>query len=155
MPGNSRITNQISGTSKMVSGTQNLERNVPNTTHKNVPDISLLLGTLFLLAFPVKGSVNCGRNSSNIWLQVLKLLDVPMIMKRKNASSSLRILLQMKLGRTFHLVRKVQIACGIFWENSTIARFQSLSNTLLFQCLKVALSKVHPPHSIYPPCQSL
>jgi hypothetical protein len=34
----------ISGTSsKTVSGTQNLERNVPNTTaHKNVPNISLL-----------------------------------------------------------------------------------------------------------------
>ena len=42
----------ISGTSKTVSGTQNLERNVPNTAHKNVPDISLLLGTLFLLVFP-------------------------------------------------------------------------------------------------------
>ena len=66
--------------------------------------------------------------------------------EKKNASSSLRILLQVKLGRTFHLVRRIQIACGIFWENSTIARFQSLSNTLLFQCLKVALSKVHPLH---------
>ena len=66
--------------------------------------------------------------------------------EKKNASSSLRILLQVKLGRTFHLVRIIQIACGIFWENSTIVRFQSLSNTLLFQCLKVALSKVHPPH---------
>ena len=43
----------ISGTSKTVSGTQNVERNVPNTAHKNVPDISLLLGTLFLLVFPV------------------------------------------------------------------------------------------------------
>ena len=43
----------ISGTSKKVSGTQNLERNVPNTAHKTVPDISLLLGTLYLLAFPV------------------------------------------------------------------------------------------------------
>ena len=50
MPGNIRITNQISGTSKTVSGTQNLERNVPNTAHKNDPDNSLLLGTLFLLA---------------------------------------------------------------------------------------------------------
>jgi hypothetical protein len=49
MPGNSRITNQISGTSKKVSGTQNLERNVPNTAHKNVPTNSVLLGTLFLL----------------------------------------------------------------------------------------------------------
>ena len=49
MPGNIRITNQISGTSKTVPGTQNLERNVPNTAHKNVHDISLLLGTLFLL----------------------------------------------------------------------------------------------------------
>jgi hypothetical protein len=43
----------MSGTSKTVSGTQNRERNVPNTAHKNFPDISLLLGTLFLLAFPV------------------------------------------------------------------------------------------------------
>ena len=43
----------ISGTSKTVSGTQNLERNVPTTAHKNVPTISLLLGTLFQLAFPV------------------------------------------------------------------------------------------------------
>ena len=43
----------ISGTSKTVSGTQNLERNVANTAHKNVSDISLLLGTLFLLVFPV------------------------------------------------------------------------------------------------------
>ena len=43
----------ISGTSKTVSGKQNLERNVPNTAHENVPDISLLLGTLFLLVFPV------------------------------------------------------------------------------------------------------
>ena len=42
-----------SGTSQTVSGIQNFERNVPNTTHKNVPDNSLLLGTLFLLAFPV------------------------------------------------------------------------------------------------------
>jgi hypothetical protein len=44
----------ISGTSKTVSGTQNLERNVPTTAHKNVPTISLLLGTLFLLVFPVE-----------------------------------------------------------------------------------------------------
>ena len=43
----------ISGTSKTVSGTQNLERNVPNTAHQNVPTNSLLLGTLFLLVFPV------------------------------------------------------------------------------------------------------
>jgi hypothetical protein len=45
----------ISGTSKKtVSETQNVERNVPNTEHKNVPTNSvLLLGTLFLLAFPV------------------------------------------------------------------------------------------------------
>ena len=43
----------IPGTFKTVSGTQNLERNDPNTAHKNVPDKSLLLGTLFLLAFPV------------------------------------------------------------------------------------------------------
>jgi hypothetical protein len=28
----------------------------------------------------------------------------------------------MKLGRTFNLVRKIQFACGIFWENSTRAR---------------------------------
>jgi hypothetical protein len=34
----------ISGTSKTVSGTQNLERNVPNTAHKTVPDNNLLLG---------------------------------------------------------------------------------------------------------------
>ena len=44
----------IPETSKTVSGTQNLERNVPYTAHKNVPDNSLLLGTLCLLAFPVK-----------------------------------------------------------------------------------------------------
>ena len=44
----------ISGTSKTVSGTQNLERNVPNTAHTNVPTNSVLLGTLFLLAFPVE-----------------------------------------------------------------------------------------------------
>jgi hypothetical protein len=43
----------LPGTSKTVSGTQNLERNVPNTAHTNVPTISLLLGTLFLLVFPV------------------------------------------------------------------------------------------------------
>jgi len=43
----------ISGTSKTVSGTQNLERNVPTTAHKNVPTNSVLLGTLFQLAFPV------------------------------------------------------------------------------------------------------
>ena len=43
----------ISGTSQTVLRTQNLERNVPNTAHKNVSDNSLLLGTLFLLAFPV------------------------------------------------------------------------------------------------------
>jgi hypothetical protein len=43
----------ISGTSKTVSGTQNLERNVPNTAHTNVPTNSVLLGTLFLLVFPV------------------------------------------------------------------------------------------------------
>jgi hypothetical protein len=45
----------ISGTSKTVSGTQNLERNVPNTAHKNVPTSSVLLGSLFLLVFPVGG----------------------------------------------------------------------------------------------------
>jgi hypothetical protein len=43
----------ISGTSKTVSGTQNLERKVPNTAHKNVPTNSVLLGTLFQLAFSV------------------------------------------------------------------------------------------------------
>ncbi len=43
----------ISGTSKTVSGTQNLERNVPTTAHKNVPTNSVLLGTLFQLAFSV------------------------------------------------------------------------------------------------------
>ena len=43
----------ISVTSKTVSGTQNLERNVPTTAHKNVPVISLLLGILFLLVIPV------------------------------------------------------------------------------------------------------
>jgi hypothetical protein len=42
----------ISGTSKTVSGTQNVERNVPNTAHKNVPTNSVLLGTLFLLLTP-------------------------------------------------------------------------------------------------------
>jgi hypothetical protein len=46
----------ISGTSKTVSGTQNLERNVPNTAHKNVPTNSVLLGTLFQLAFSVAGA---------------------------------------------------------------------------------------------------
>ena len=43
----------ISGTSKTVSGTQNLERNVPNTAHTIVPTNSVLLGTLFQLAFSV------------------------------------------------------------------------------------------------------
>ena len=43
----------ISGTSKTVSGTQNVERNVPNTAQTNVPTNSVLLGTLFLLVFPV------------------------------------------------------------------------------------------------------
>ena len=43
----------ILGTSKTVFGTQNLERNVPNTAHKNVPTNKFLLGTLFLLVFPV------------------------------------------------------------------------------------------------------
>ena len=43
----------ISGTTKTVSGKQTLERNVPHTAHRNVPDNSLLLGTLFLLVFPV------------------------------------------------------------------------------------------------------
>jgi len=38
---------------KTVSGTQNLERNVPTTAHKNVPTNSVLLGTLFLLVFPM------------------------------------------------------------------------------------------------------
>ena len=33
----------ISGTSQTVSGTQNLERNVPNTAHENVPTNSVLL----------------------------------------------------------------------------------------------------------------
>jgi hypothetical protein len=51
----------ISGTSKTVSGTQNLERNVPNTENKNVPTNSVLLGTLFLLVFPVV--FNSGRIS--------------------------------------------------------------------------------------------
>ena len=47
----------ISGTSKSVSGTQNLKsNNAPNTAHKNVPTNSLLLGTLILLVFPVCGS---------------------------------------------------------------------------------------------------
>ena len=41
----------ISGTSKTVSGTQNVERNVPNTAHTNVPTNS---GTLFLLVFSVQ-----------------------------------------------------------------------------------------------------
>ena len=44
----------ISGTSKTVSGTQNVERNVPNTAHTNVPTTSVLLGTLFLLVFSVQ-----------------------------------------------------------------------------------------------------
>ena len=52
----------ISGTSKTVSGTQNLERNVPTTAHKNVPTISLLLGTLFQLAFPVYLDINIINN---------------------------------------------------------------------------------------------
>jgi hypothetical protein len=43
----------ILGTSKTVSGTQNLERNVPNTAHTNVPTNSVLLGILYLLVFPV------------------------------------------------------------------------------------------------------
>ena len=43
----------ISGTSKTVSGTQNVECNVPNTAHTNVPTNSVLFGTLFLLVFPV------------------------------------------------------------------------------------------------------
>ena len=66
MFGNSRITNQISGTSKkLVSGTQNVERNVPNTAHKNVPINSLLLGTLFLLAFPVVQHIKLTPSSNN------------------------------------------------------------------------------------------
>ena len=48
-----RMFQIISGTSKTVSGTQNVENNIPNTAHTNVPTISVLLGTLFLLAFPV------------------------------------------------------------------------------------------------------
>jgi hypothetical protein len=55
-----RMFQIISGTSKTVSGTQNLERNVPYTAHKNVPDISLLLGTLFLLVFPVNATKDVG-----------------------------------------------------------------------------------------------
>jgi hypothetical protein len=47
----------ISGTSKTVLGTQNVERNVPNTAHTNVPTNSVLLGTLFLLPFPVDGTM--------------------------------------------------------------------------------------------------
>jgi hypothetical protein len=43
----------ISGTSKTVLGTQNVERIVPITAHTNVPTNSVLLGTLFLLVFPV------------------------------------------------------------------------------------------------------
>ena len=50
----------ISGTSKTVSGTQNLERIVPNTAHKNVPDI----GTLFLLVFPAVN--DCPGNERNV-----------------------------------------------------------------------------------------
>ena len=46
-----------SGTSsKTVSGTQNVERNVHNTAHTNVPTNSVLLGTLFLLPIPVWNS---------------------------------------------------------------------------------------------------
>jgi hypothetical protein len=56
----------ISGTYKTVSGTQNLERNVPNTAHKNVPTNSVLLGTLFQLAFPVTLILYCMRRCSII-----------------------------------------------------------------------------------------
>ena len=48
----------ISGTSKTVSGTQNVERNVPTTAHTNVPTNSVLLGTLFLLPIPVKNKIS-------------------------------------------------------------------------------------------------
>ena len=37
MPGSIRNQNQISGTSKTVLGTQNVERNVPTTAEKTVP----------------------------------------------------------------------------------------------------------------------
>ena len=43
----------ISETFKTVLGTQNVERIVPITAEKNVPTNSVLLGTLFLLAFSV------------------------------------------------------------------------------------------------------
>jgi hypothetical protein len=62
-----RMFQIISGTSKTVSGTQNLERNDPTTAHTNVPTNSVLLGTLFLLPFPVSGipySLSIFHNSS-------------------------------------------------------------------------------------------
>jgi hypothetical protein len=55
-----------------VSGTQNLERNVPNTAHTNVPTNSVLLGTLFLLALPVPTTrVSTIKNKSLIDLKWL------------------------------------------------------------------------------------
>jgi hypothetical protein len=101
---------------------------------------------LLLINLSGKGFLKLREELFRHLTQSFDFFDVPMIGIRKNASSSLRSLLQMKLGRTFHLVRKIQFACGILWKNSTRARFQSLSNTLLFQCLKETLSKVHPPH---------
>ncbi len=78
----------ISGTSKMVSGTQNLERNVPTTAHKNVPTNSRLLGTLFQLAFPVV-HVRCHRRiltfcKKKKQKQLFRFEETPLIHGRKN-----------------------------------------------------------------------
>jgi len=66
----------ISGTSKTVSGTQNLERNVPTTAHKNVPTNSRLLGTLFQLAFPVETGISAAGGESSTGDGGLSLLKV-------------------------------------------------------------------------------
>ena len=78
---------------------------------------------------------------------MLKLPDVPVKMKSHNVSRSLRSSLQIKLGGNFYLVRIIQIACGKFLENSILARYKSLSNSLCLQHLKLALPKKgHSPH---------
>ena len=75
----------ISGTSKTVSGTQNLERNVPNTAHTNVPTNSVLVGTLFLLVFPVNSIINCIKDKFRL-IRVVHLRQE----KRKEIHPSLR-----------------------------------------------------------------
>ena len=63
----------ISGTSETVSGTQNVERNVPTTAHTNVPTNSVLLGTLFLLVFPVLDNVSRDKKLSKSIFEIDEL----------------------------------------------------------------------------------